>query len=185
MADHEFYGTVSGSTATESDHFTIKQQVDSLISEAKDLSNATGSLTTAQVSDFTTAVNSIVESVVDAEGAVEALDTLRELAEALGNDPNFSATITGMINGLESRIDALEADTGSNAYKEDIGDGVASSYTVTHNKGSQDVMVQVFRKSDNQLVFPVIKAPTTNTVTVDFTSFVPGVSSFRVIVNPL
>lgn len=185
MADHEFYGTVSGSTATESDHFTVKQQVDSLISEAKDLSNSTGALTTAQISDFTSQVNGLIETVVDADGAAEALNTLSELAAALGDDPNFAATITGQIGDLEGRINALEADTGSNAYKEDIGDGVASTYTVTHNKGTQDVLVQVVRKTDYQIVHPVVKVPTANTVSVDFTSYVPAVGSFRVIVNPL
>lgn len=37
-------------------------------------------------------VNSIVQNVVGS--APEALDTLKELADALGNDANFSATIT-------------------------------------------------------------------------------------------
>lgn len=53
-----------------------------------------------KVSDFTndskfqteTQVNAIVKNVVGS--APEALDTLKELADALGNDANFSATVT-------------------------------------------------------------------------------------------
>lgn len=55
-----------------------------------DLLNAGGS--TTSISDITTQVQA---AIVDS--APEALDTLNELAAALGDDPNFAATITTQI----------------------------------------------------------------------------------------
>lgn len=48
-------------------------------------------------------------------GANESLDTLLELAEALGNDPNFAATITEKLGQLKA---ALEAETARAKEKE-------------------------------------------------------------------
>ena len=42
-------------------------------------------------------------------GAPGTLDTLKEIAEALGNDPNFAATMTDMINKIGLRVDDIEA----------------------------------------------------------------------------
>ena len=41
-------------------------------------------------------------------GAPGTLDTLKEIAEALGNDPNFATTITNMINNIGLRVDDIE-----------------------------------------------------------------------------
>lgn len=41
-------------------------------------------------------------------GAPGTLDTLKEIAEALGNDPNFAATMTDMINKIGLRVTDLE-----------------------------------------------------------------------------
>jgi hypothetical protein len=43
-------------------------------------------------------------------GAPAVLDTLKELADALGSDPNFASTIAGQISGLDSRLDTIEGD---------------------------------------------------------------------------
>lgn len=42
-------------------------------------------------------------------GAPGTLDTLKEIAEALGNDPNFATTITNMINNIGLRVDDIES----------------------------------------------------------------------------
>lgn len=49
-------------------------------------------------------VHGVVNNLVN--GAPTALDTLQELATALGNDPNFSTTILNKIGEKESKIDA-------------------------------------------------------------------------------
>lgn len=49
-------------------------------------------------------VHGVVSNLVN--GAPNALDTLQELAAALGNDPNFSTTILNKIGEKESKTDA-------------------------------------------------------------------------------
>ena len=49
-------------------------------------------------------VHGVVSDLVN--GAPDALDTLQELATALGNDPNFSTTILNKIGEKESKTDA-------------------------------------------------------------------------------
>lgn len=41
-------------------------------------------------------------------GAPGTLDTLKEIAEALGNNPNFATTVTEMINNIGIRVDQVE-----------------------------------------------------------------------------
>lgn len=52
-------------------------------------------------------VNSRIQAVVDS--APEALDTLKEIGDALGNDPDFAATMTNKLTEINSKI-------GSNTY---------------------------------------------------------------------
>lgn len=52
-------------------------------------------------------VNSKIQAVVGA--APEALDTLKEIGDALGNDPDFAATMTNKLTEINSKI-------GSNTY---------------------------------------------------------------------
>lgn len=47
-------------------------------------------------------VKQMISDLVD--GADDALDTLKELAEALGNDPNFAATITNKLTDLRTAL---------------------------------------------------------------------------------
>lgn len=49
-------------------------------------------------------VHGVVSDLVN--GAPDALDTLQELATALGNDPNFSTTVLNQIGEKESKTDA-------------------------------------------------------------------------------
>lgn len=180
MGVHEFDGQIALQAGSGSDHALRKDQIDTLIAGAKARANHTGSQTVSTLSDFTSAVNALIASVIDS--APTALDTLNELAAALGDDPNFSATITTALGALDTRIDTLEgASTGT--YKTNVGDAVASSFTITHSLGSLDVDVDVVRISDGQTVFPVVKRPSTTTVSVDFGTAVPTSNAYRVLVR--
>lgn len=59
------------------------------------------------------------------------LDTLNELAAALGDDPNFATTITNLINARAKKFSA------------NVGDGAATTITVTHSLGIMDVAVSI------------------------------------------
>ena len=62
--------------------------------------------------DLSTVVDSkIADAINDLfNGAGSALDTLNELAAALGNDPNFATTVTNSIAAVQSDIDDHIAD---------------------------------------------------------------------------
>jgi hypothetical protein len=67
-------------------------------------------------------------------------------------------------------------------FNQDIGDGSATSYTVTHNLGTRDLHVQVRRNSGNyDQIIVDIECTTTNSVTIKFAS-APASNAFRVII---
>jgi hypothetical protein len=74
--------------------------------------NHTGTQASATISDFDTAVQAIADTRLQAVvgAAPEALDTLAELAAALGDDPNFAGTLTTAL-GNRVRVDAGQAFT--------------------------------------------------------------------------
>lgn len=67
-------------------------------------------------------------------------------------------------------------------HAQDIGDGSATSYTVTHNLGTKDVTVQVFRTSGNfDEVFVEVRRNSTNSVDILFDT-APASNAFRVVI---
>jgi len=67
-------------------------------------------------------------------------------------------------------------------HAQTIGDGYATSITVTHNLGTDDVMVQIRRVSDNVIGnYATSISTATNSVTVTFAS-APLASQYRVVV---
>jgi len=79
---------------------------------------------------------------------------------------------------------SFTAATGSiSKYTTTIGDDSATSFTVTHSKGTRDVVVTVRETAaPYELVFPTIRAVTTNTIQVDFGIEVPTSNEYTVIV---
>lgn len=103
-------------------------------------------------------------------GVSEALDTLKELATALGNDPNFSATITTQL-GLKT-----------NKYKEVIGNGSFKNFSITHNLDSRDVIVQIRQTgSPYEIVFTDVELETENIVKLKF-AVAPSLNEYSVTV---
>lgn len=96
-------------------------KVTGLPTKVSQLTNDNGYQTEAQV-------DAKVSGLVGA--APEALDTLKELADALGNDPNFAATITDLIGGKEPLLKNAAAKTGIvDADTLPLSDSAASSAT--------------------------------------------------------
>lgn len=70
-----------------------------------DRANHTGTQASSTITNFVSEVDARVQLIVDA--APTALDTLNELAAALGDDPAFSATVTTAL-GNRVRYDAVQ-----------------------------------------------------------------------------
>jgi hypothetical protein len=68
----------------------------------KNRANHTGTQASSTISDFDTAVDARIENIVGAAPA--ALDTLQEIAEALGDDADFAGTMTAALAGKEPTI---------------------------------------------------------------------------------
>lgn len=183
MATHTFHGKIAHEAGTASTDGVIKSQLDTGVADAKARANHTGTQTASTISDFNTAVDARIATVID--GAPTALDTLNELAAALGDDPNFAATIATELDTIDGRLDTLEGSSAAASYKQTFGDAAASTFTITHNLGTIDVMIEVVRLSDGQTVYPVPTRPSVNTVGLDFGATVPASNSHRVLVRQI
>jgi hypothetical protein len=67
-------------------------------------------------------------------------------------------------------------------YIETIGDGTATSYTVTHGLGSRRVMVQMYDSSTYETVYAQVVRTTTTAITVDFNN-APAANDVTVMVE--
>lgn len=181
MATQTFHSKIAAENGTASNELVSKSQLDTAEASAKARANHTGTQTVSTLSDFTSAVNTLIAAVVGA--APTALNTLVELAAALDDDPDFAGTVTTQLGTLDSRIDALEASTGAGNYVQTFGDNTLSTFTITHDLGTLDVAVDVVRISDGQDVFPVVKRPSVDTVSLDFGATVPATNSHRVLIG--
>lgn len=143
--------------------------------------NHTGTQTASTISDFASAVNTLIAAVVDS--APSTLDTLNELAAALGDDPNFAATMATSLGALDTRLDAVEATGGPvKMYAADIGNGSSTAITVTHGLGTKDVIVQIYEKSnDTEWDSPDVVHTSTSQVTLTFAT-APTTDQFRVVI---
>lgn len=63
-----------------------------------------------------------------------------------------------------------------------IGDGVNATYTITHNYGTRDVVVQVYDITTNDTVFADVIRDSVNTVNITF-SAPPAADSYRVVIS--
>ena len=105
VAGMKCYRTDLGKTYT----YNGKAWTDSVSTSSLTVSRETSVPTPATTNKSKTIANTeFVHGVVSdlVNGAPTALDTLQELASALGNDPNFSTTILNKIGEKESKTDA-------------------------------------------------------------------------------
>lgn len=113
---------------------------------ATDLLNAGGS---------TTSISKIVSQVQAAivDSAPETLDTLKELADALGNDPNFATTVT---NQIASKQDKLVSGTNIKTINGQtlLGSGDITTPTPTVNAASGTKTIWTGTSSEYEAVSP-------------------------------
>lgn len=68
-------------------------------------------------------------------------------------------------------------------FTQNIGDGTATQFTITHNLNTRDVFVSVYRNSGSyeQVFVDVVEHTTVNTVTIRFAT-APSSNAFRVVI---
>lgn len=130
--------------------------------------NHSGSQASSTISDFTTAVNALVTTGINSliDAAPGTLNTLNELAAALGDDPNFAATITTAI-GLK-----LEMVT------QNVGDGALNQFDIAHGLATVTVGVQCFKNSDGSKASLGVQILDANTVRITTVS-TPALNVYR------
>ena len=69
-------------------------------------------------------------------------------------------------------------------YATSIGDGSATSYAVTHNLGTQDVIVQLYDTSSLDTVYADVVRTSTSVVTIDF-AVAPTANDIRVLISKI
>lgn len=69
-------------------------------------------------------------------------------------------------------------------FAQDVGDGTATSYVVTHNFNTDDVITVVFDKTTKQDVMVEVLRSSVNAVTVTF-GVAPALNAYRVLVVPV
>lgn len=133
VAGMKCYRTDRGKTYT----YNGKTWTDAVSTSSLTVSGETSVPTPATTNNSKTIANTeFVHGVVSdlVNGAPTALDTLQELASALGNDPNFSTTVLNKIGEKESKTDAQIE------YKK-LQDAIPTNYvkSVTESNGKVTV----------------------------------------------
>lgn len=120
---------------------------------------------------FNTAVDARVAvgtaALVDA--APGTLDTLNELAAALGDDANFATTMTNALNLRMRR------------FAGNYGNGTLTTFTVNHNLGTTDVDVTVKIISTNKEIDAEVTTTDANNVSVSVNT-VYATNALRIVV---
>ncbi len=129
--------------------------------------NHTGTQAASTISDFNTAVDARVALIVDA--APTTLDTLNEIAAALGDDPNFAATMTTAL-GLRMR-----------RFAGNYGNGSLTTFTVNHALGTTDVDVTVKIIATNKEIDAEVTTTDANNVSVSVNT-VYAANALRIVV---
>lgn len=101
------------------------------------------------------------------DSAPGTLDTLNELAAALGDDPNFATTMTNLIN------------TRARKYSSTIGNGTATQFTLTHNFGTKELSIDIEEIATGETVITDVSKIDINSIKVLFAS-APTTNQFRV-----
>lgn len=120
------------------------------------------------------------------KGDLSAHDGSSLVRIPVGTDDQVLTADSAQSSGMKW-ADATGGGGGGNAaYAETIGDGSATSFTITHNLGTEDVIVQLWDLTGTDPVeatgdASTIEATDTDTVTVTFGA-APATDSYRVVI---
>jgi len=132
--------------------------------------NHTGTQLAATISDFDTQVRTNrLDQMADPTADVD-LNNQKIINLANGTVATDAAAFGQIATALNAR-----------RFAQTIGDGAATSFTITHNLGTQDIEIKVYNTSTNAVVEAEESHPTINTAVVSFT-VAPSAGQFRVVI---
>ena len=129
--------TLAGKANTTHSH--AQSDVTNLVSDLAGKAATVHGHTASDITDFTTAVDARVANVIDAAPAT--LDTLNELAAALGDDPNFATTMTTSLAGKAAAVHT-HAQSDITNLSTDLADKASKSAANTFTAGMKQTMTQ-------------------------------------------
>lgn len=106
---------------------------------------------------------------------------------AVSDIPDLSATYLAKAQGSSAANKNVETDSSGNVvtvtrkYTSNVGNGTATTYTLTHNLGTRDVIVQIMDNTTYEVVIADVVMATTNTVTITFAT-APASNAYRVVI---
>lgn len=157
--DTKLAGIATGATANQTDAYLLAR------------ANHTGTQLAATISDLETTVGTYTIDAATLNGSTAAqlqttitaaivdtapgtLDTLNELAAALGDDPNFATTVTTALNARSRNFAASLT-------------GGTLTEVVTHNLNTRDLVAQVYVGSGSyEQEDYIVQHTTANTITI-------------------
>ncbi len=96
---------------------------------------------------------------------------------------SVSSKLSDVLTALSSIDTRLQNIAPQGGYAEDIGDGTATLFTVTHSLGTRDVVVQLRQNASPwEYVGADVRAATTTTVTVQFLT-PPAAGAYRILIT--
>jgi len=137
-----------------------------------------------RIGDFLIAEENMAASGGSALSKWTVVQSNIDIATAAATD---GATVKG-ISGYDSADFAVNANgwvqLATKTFVASIGNGSATSYTVTHNLNSFDVIVQLYDLSTYDTVYADVVRTSANVVTIDFTT-APSTNDIRVLIQEI
>jgi hypothetical protein len=185
--------TVNGTTTTVNSN-TVEIG-DSIITLNSDESGAPSQDAGIEVERGTGANRSLIWDESDTDwkiqqsgGTYERISTYADSVEdvTVTETGASGVTVTETLSGTDNRIKTYDIAVNLDdlRYKASIGDGSTTAIAVTHNLGTEDVIVQLFDNSTKETVYADVARNTVNQVTVTFAS-APATNAIRVLIQKL
>ena len=137
------------------------------------------------ITDFTEAVQDAVGTFVTDSGTIDftysdAGDSL-SASVILATSNSYLSTASGLAVDKGALETALIADNFTKKASANVGNGSATSFAITHNLNSRDVVVNVYDNATYDTVETDVVRTDANTVTVSFT-VAPTSNAYRVVI---